>query len=145
MNERAVLAALIVSPLFAGPCEGEGSGGDARVLMGDETIVIEGEVHHAERISLPPGATLRVVAEERSGDRSRTLAQAKRQVSGSPPYAFTLGIDEAEMEDPRAVVLRAEIHAHGALTFSSEEPERAFDGDQPRRDVVITVRPRGGA
>jgi len=138
MNERAILAVLVGLSLASGRCGSKSHEPDARVDTGGE-LLVSGEVHHKERILLPPGATLLVVAED--GEAPPATAESSRSISGSPPYSFTLRLDALEASAPERVMLRAEIWSGGELTFASPEPEPAFDAGAPRDDVSILVVP----
>ena len=138
MNERAVLVVLICLPLFSGRCGAEKHDHDARAVNG-EAIVVRGVVHYEERVLLPLGATLLVVAEDVA--QSKVLAEDERDISGSPPHRFSNSIAEAAIEDPRDVELHAEIHSSTGHTFASEEPVKAFAGDRPRVEVELLVQP----
>jgi uncharacterized lipoprotein YbaY len=139
MNERAILAVLVCLPLVSGRCGTPKHEQDARVETGNETLLVGGTVHYKERILLLPGATLLVVAEDSSS--KSVIAESTREISGSPPHAFSLTIDEEDMNERKDVTLRAEIHHGGALAFASKEPVPAFDGERPREDVELLVEP----
>jgi uncharacterized lipoprotein YbaY len=142
MNERAILAVLVCLPLVAGLfCEGRGDERDSRFETGIETFVVSGYVNHSERLLIPSGGILRVVAVDAGdfGGDARLVAEATRDITGPPPYTFTLPIDAAAVDEPRTVMLRAEISIDGVHTFESDDTVGAFEGAHPRDDVRILV------
>jgi uncharacterized lipoprotein YbaY len=143
MNERAILAVIVCLPLVAGLfCDGRGDERQGRLETGAETLVVSGYVNHAERLLIPSGGTLRVVATEpgEPGDEARIVAEATTAITGPPPYVFALPIDAEAIEEPRDVMLRAEIDVDGVRTFESDDTTFAFEGAHPRDDVQILVR-----
>jgi putative lipoprotein len=140
MNERAILAVLVCLPLLSGrACGHPEADRDGKVEQGNESFVVTGEVHYKERILLPPGASLRIAAEDSRSHDERAIAESSAAISGSPPHAFTLTIDESVVDEPKHVILRAEILVDGSRLFMSMEPTPAFDGGRPREGVEIVV------
>ena len=102
-----------------------------------QTLV--GEAYYRERKLLPPGTELHLTLEDVSKmDVSSTvIATATQPLTGAPPYEFTLGYFEADVDLRMQYSLRATIMLDGELLFTSTEQLNPFR--EPEKDIVIML------
>lgn len=93
--------------------------------------IVTGEVSYIERIALPPGAVLRVTAQDvaRVDAAAPTLAQIETPATNGPPFAFRLDVPRDRLTPQSQVAVRAQILSGSAILFTSTEHHGvAFDG-----------------
>ncbi len=105
-------------------------------------LTVSGEVYFLERIALPPGAIVRVTAQDvsRMDVAAPTLARVDAPAANGPPFAFRLDIPRGQLTPQSRVAVRAQILDGSALRFTSTEHHGvALDG--PQAPLRIRVSP----
>lgn len=107
----------VAAVVFLAACGGE-SEPESEPTM---EIEITGEAHYMERIMMPPDAVLEIaLVDEVSGDR---LAVERMEDVGSPPYPFSLRIDQGLMSSDDHYLLQLTLYLPDATPrFAAEVP-----------------------
>jgi putative lipoprotein len=108
-------------------------------------IEVTGDVFYLERIALPPGTVLHVVAldDGRMDSPATTLAEQELPASNGPPFAFSLHIPRDRVTPQSSVAVRAQLLSGTRLLFTSgARYPVANDGIQdPLHIRVISTAP----
>ncbi len=104
---------------------------DSADLEEEVMAVIEGSVVYRERMMLKPGAEMLVQLEDVSlADAMATVIASQTQtLSGSPPYAFELQYDPAQIEARKDYGLRVKITHGERLLFTNPDYIDPFSAD----------------
>lgn len=109
-----------------------------------EPLKVSGEIFFLERIALPPGATLRVTAQDvaRADAPATMLAQQEGPAINGPPFSFALAIPQDKITPQSRVAVRAQIMSGGKLIFTSTEQHTvATDGTQGPMRIRVSIVP----
>lgn len=108
-------------------------------IVGDQSMAtVKVEAFYRERMMVPPDSVLRVTLSDVSKmDVAATLiSEVVRENPGAPPYQVELEYDPAEIDERFNYAVRATLHAHGKLLFTTTEFIDAFAGAD---DAVVQV------
>lgn len=140
------------SALLAG-C-GDNSGPTSNTAVTEEEAepqmkILAGEAFYRERIALLPGALLTVLLEDvsRMDVPSTVLAEYSVSIDSTPPYAFKLEYDPAQIEERMRYNVRARITEGDTLRFTSTtstDPFKRPEGEPLRIMMSIAGGNRGG-
>ena len=84
--------------------------------------IVRGTASYRERIALPPDAVLEVTLEDVSlaDAPAREIGSVRLESPGSPPFAFEIAYDPAEIDEHNSYAVRAAIRAGGELMFTTD-------------------------
>ena len=84
-------------------------------------IEVTGDVFYLERIALPPGTFLHVVAldDGHADMQAATLAEQDLPTANGPPFAFSLRIPRDRVTPQSSVAVRAQLVSGTRLLFTS--------------------------
>ncbi len=110
-----------------------------QVTVNNKTLA--GEVSYRERKLLPPGVTLEVTLEDVSKmDVASTLiAKSSSEITGAPPYKFSLDYDEALINSKMRYSIRAKLLLKDKLLFTSTEQLDPFKTPSDNYQIALTM------
>jgi putative lipoprotein len=104
---------------------------------------ISGTISYRERIELPRGATVRIVAEDvsRADAPATILAEDDFATNGRQvPIPFVLSYDPASIIAANSYGLRAQIRdSEGELLWATGAPQPIITGDAPANDIELNL------
>ncbi len=103
--------------------------------------ILAGEVTYRERKLLPPGVTLEVTLEDVSkmDVASTVIAKSSSEITGAPPYKFSLDYNEALINSKMRYSIRAKLLLKDKLLFTSTEQLDPFKAPSDNYQVALTM------
>lgn len=94
---------------------------------------VAGTAAYRERMALPPGATFEAVLEDvsRAGAPATILGRFGPVPAASPPFAFSIGYDDAAITPQGRYNVRATVRHDGRLLFTTDRYVAAVGRDRP--------------
>lgn len=87
-----------------------------------DLVHLQGTASYRERMVLPPGARLEITIRDVSlaDEPQKVLARSSTELSGAPPYPFTVDYRAADLEAGHTYGVRARIEHDGELLFTTD-------------------------
>lgn len=103
---------------------------------------LTGAASYRERMALPPGATFEAILEDVSlaGAPATVLGRYGPVAAGMPPFAFTIGYDDAAVVTGHRYNLRAAVRHDGRLLFTTDRHAPAFDSGKSLDLRMVRVK-----
>lgn len=115
------------------------------ILLGGAAMAMEtltGTATYRARIAMPPNAVFEARVEDvsRADALSVVMGTARIENAGNPPYAFSIKIDPATIDESALYVVRADLRVDGRLMFTTDAMVPVLTRGAPSEVDIVMVR-----